>query len=206
LIQTGAIINQSELSHFGRISSTQMTQIMWLDNFAPDIQEEILFLPKTIKGRDSIKEADIRPIAKTLDRNKQRQMWKILGPSKISFCCFAPMLDGDDMVWLMWQEGIVFVKQSVYTSVARSFTNQPAQFCGHILAHAFLASLFLASLPGTYLGFNHTHQQFSLLVLIQLVPYIHILLAGAVQLHYLRGSLGDWSRWPKAQYLFTGRA
>ena len=53
-----------------------MTQIMWLDNLAPDIQEEILFLPKTTKGRDSIKEADIRPIAKTLDWNKQRQMWK----------------------------------------------------------------------------------------------------------------------------------
>ena len=71
-----AIINQSELAHFGQISTTRMTQIMWLDNLAPDIQEEILFLPKTTKGRDSIKEADIRPIAKTLDWNKQRQMWK----------------------------------------------------------------------------------------------------------------------------------
>jgi hypothetical protein len=39
------------------------------------IQEEILLLPKTINGRDPIKEADIRPIAKTLDWNKQRKMW-----------------------------------------------------------------------------------------------------------------------------------
>ena len=39
-----------------------MTQIMWLDNLAPDIQEEILFLPRTTQGRDAIKEADIRPI------------------------------------------------------------------------------------------------------------------------------------------------
>ncbi|MFY8201121.1 MAG: hypothetical protein ACOVLE_10645 [Pirellula staleyi] len=31
---------------------------------------------KRLIGRDSIKEADIRPIAKTLDSNKQRQMWK----------------------------------------------------------------------------------------------------------------------------------
>jgi hypothetical protein len=78
LIQSGAIINQSELAHFGQISTTRMTQIKWLDNIAPDIQEEILFLPRTTKGRDAIKEADLRPIAKTLDWSKKRQMWKLL--------------------------------------------------------------------------------------------------------------------------------
>ena len=78
LVQTGAIINQSELAYFGQISTTRMTQIMWLDNLAPDIQEEILFLPRTTQGRDPIKEADIRPIAKTLDWSKQRQMWNRL--------------------------------------------------------------------------------------------------------------------------------
>jgi hypothetical protein len=78
LVQSGAIINQSELAHFGQISTTRMTQIMWLDNLAPDIQEEILFLPRTTQGRDVIKEANIRPIAKTLDWNKQRQMWREL--------------------------------------------------------------------------------------------------------------------------------
>ena len=78
LVRTGAIINQSELAHFGQISTTRMTQIMWLDNLAPDIQEEILFPPRTTQGRDTIKEADIRPIAKTLDWSKQRQMWREL--------------------------------------------------------------------------------------------------------------------------------
>jgi len=53
-----------------------MTQIMWMDNLAPDTQEEILFLPNTIKGRDTIKEADARPITKTLDWKKQLQMWR----------------------------------------------------------------------------------------------------------------------------------
>ena len=77
-VQTGAIINQSELAHFGQISTTRMTQIMWLDNLAPDIQEEILFMPRTTQGRDSIKEADLRPIAKTLDWDKQRKMWRAL--------------------------------------------------------------------------------------------------------------------------------
>jgi hypothetical protein len=81
LVRTGAIINQSELAHFGQISTTRMTQIMWLDNLAPNIQEEILFLPKTVKGRDPIKESDLRPIAKTLDWGKQRQMWNKLRQS-----------------------------------------------------------------------------------------------------------------------------
>jgi hypothetical protein len=78
LVQSGAIINQSELAHYGQISTTRMTQIMWLDNLAPDIQEEILFLPRTTQGRDTIKEADLRPIAKTLDWNKQRHRWREL--------------------------------------------------------------------------------------------------------------------------------
>jgi hypothetical protein len=78
LVQSGAIINQSELAHFGQISTTRITPIIWLDNLAPDIQEEILFLPRTTHGRDAIKEAELRPIAKTLDWNKQRQMWRDL--------------------------------------------------------------------------------------------------------------------------------
>jgi hypothetical protein len=47
-----------------------------IDNLAPDIQEELLFLPRTTHGRDAIKEAVLRPIAKTLDWKRQRQMWK----------------------------------------------------------------------------------------------------------------------------------
>jgi hypothetical protein len=59
-----------------------MTQIMWLDNLAPDIQEAILFLPRITQGRDAIKEADLRPFAKTLDWSKQRQMWRELNNSE----------------------------------------------------------------------------------------------------------------------------
>jgi hypothetical protein len=59
-----------------------MTQIMWMDNLAPDIQEEILFLPNTVKGRDPIKEAEIRPIAKTLDWKRQRKMWRAIKDSQ----------------------------------------------------------------------------------------------------------------------------
>jgi len=78
LIRDGVIANQSELADFGRITTARMTQIMSLLNLAPDIQEHILFLPRTEIGRDVVKETDVRPIAATLDWRKQRRMWAAL--------------------------------------------------------------------------------------------------------------------------------
>jgi hypothetical protein len=54
-----------------------MIQIMALLNLAPDLQEEILLLPRTERGRDAVKGTDIRPIAVTLDWRKQRRMCKL---------------------------------------------------------------------------------------------------------------------------------
>lgn len=78
LVRDGVIINQSELAHYGQISTTRMSQIMWLDNLAPDIQEEILGLPRTVQGRDAILEKHVRPIAKIHDWKAQRKMWSAL--------------------------------------------------------------------------------------------------------------------------------
>ena len=63
---------------YGQISTTRMSQIMWLDNLAPDIQDAILDLPRTVNGRDPILEKDVRPIAKTHDWKEQRKMWHSL--------------------------------------------------------------------------------------------------------------------------------
>ena len=78
LVRDGVILNQSELAHYGQISTTRMSQIMWLDNLAPDIQEQILNLPPTTQGRDAILECEVRPIAKTHDWEQQRSMWAAL--------------------------------------------------------------------------------------------------------------------------------
>jgi len=83
LVRDGVIINQSELAHYGQISTTRMSQIMWLDNFAPNIQEQILALPRTLQGRDAILEREVRPIAKTHDWAEQRKRWTHL----MSQCC-----------------------------------------------------------------------------------------------------------------------
>lgn len=78
LIRDGVMTDQSELARFGRITTSRMTQIMSLLNLAPDLQDQILFLPRTERGRDEVKEAEIRPIARTLDWRKQRRQWVAL--------------------------------------------------------------------------------------------------------------------------------
>lgn len=85
LIRDGVMTDQSELARFGHITTARMTQIMSLLSLAPDLQEQLLFLPRTEHGRDMVKETDIRPLTKTLDWRKQRRMWAALG-HKIDGC------------------------------------------------------------------------------------------------------------------------
>ena len=54
----------------------RVTQIMNLLQLAPDIQEALLFLPRTVKGRDPVRERHVRPIAAELNWRKQRRLWK----------------------------------------------------------------------------------------------------------------------------------
>ena len=48
---------------------------MNLQLLAPDIQEALLFLPRTERGRDPIRERHIRPLTGILDWRKQRERW-----------------------------------------------------------------------------------------------------------------------------------
>jgi hypothetical protein len=56
---------------------------MNLLNLAPDIQEEILFLPNTTKGRDPVRERDLRPVAAVTHWNRQRKMWAQMRKDRI---------------------------------------------------------------------------------------------------------------------------
>ena len=47
---------------------------------APDLQEALLFLPPTPRGRDPIILADLMPIAARIDWRKQRRLWRQLLP------------------------------------------------------------------------------------------------------------------------------
>jgi hypothetical protein len=76
LITSGQIADQAELARLGHVSRARVTQIMNLLNLAPDIQEELLFLPRTVEGCDLTREHRLRPIAAVLDWRKQRRMWQ----------------------------------------------------------------------------------------------------------------------------------
>jgi len=82
LIRTAQIADQADVARLGRVSRPRVTQIMNLLHLAPDIQEAILHLPRTTRGRDPIQERHVRPICANLDWRKQRRMWAdVLGAS-----------------------------------------------------------------------------------------------------------------------------
>src|SRR5262245_49356407 len=81
LIRDGEITNYAELARLGHVTTARITQIMNLLNLAPDIQEAILFLPRTVRGRDPIVLRDLQPIAQQLGWEKQRAMWRELCPA-----------------------------------------------------------------------------------------------------------------------------
>ena len=68
----------ADLARLGNVSRARVTQIMNLLQLAPEIQEALLFLPRTVKGRDPIRERHIRPIAAEPDWRNQRRLWKCL--------------------------------------------------------------------------------------------------------------------------------
>ncbi len=76
LIGDGEIRDQAELARLGHVTRARVTQIMNLLCLAPDIQEEILFLPPVESGRDPIRELQLRPITLVPDWRKQRRMWR----------------------------------------------------------------------------------------------------------------------------------
>ena len=75
LVKRGDIQDYADLARLGYVTRARITQIMNLLNLAPDIQEDILFLPNTLKGRDPILEKDMRPVAAVPHWSRQRKMW-----------------------------------------------------------------------------------------------------------------------------------
>jgi hypothetical protein len=78
LCRRGEVADYADLARLAMVTRARMTQIMSLLLLAPDIQEEILYLPRSAGGRDPIREKAVRPIAAVPDWRKQRDMWKNL--------------------------------------------------------------------------------------------------------------------------------
>jgi hypothetical protein len=75
LLREGQVASYAELARLGHVTRTRVTQIMNLLNLAPDIQEEILFLPRRERGRDRLILRDLQPLAATFEWDRQRHQW-----------------------------------------------------------------------------------------------------------------------------------
>ncbi len=75
LLRDGTVWDHSDLARLAHVTQPRMTQIMNLLHLAPDIQEDLLFLPP-VEGRDPIHERMLRPLTATMDWGKQRAIWR----------------------------------------------------------------------------------------------------------------------------------
>jgi hypothetical protein len=76
LVRAGVVQDYADLARLGHVTRARMTQSMSLLNLAPDIQEEILFLPKTMTGRDPISERNLRCLTAIVRWDRQRKAWR----------------------------------------------------------------------------------------------------------------------------------
>lgn len=79
LLDTGQVKDLAEIARRGHITRARVTQIMNLLLLAPDIQEAILFLPATTKGRDLIAPRSLRQTVAETAFARQRHLLRRLG-------------------------------------------------------------------------------------------------------------------------------
>ncbi len=78
LIRGRQCTDRTELARIAMVTQPRITQVMNLLHLAPDIQEELLFLPRVMAGRDPIHEKRLRKISVQRDFSQQRRMWEDL--------------------------------------------------------------------------------------------------------------------------------
>jgi len=88
LVRAGLVDDYATLAELAHVSRARISQIMNLLVLAPGIQETLLFLPRTVRGRDPIHLRQLQPLAAVLDWRQQRTLWRTLQASK------GPVLPG----------------------------------------------------------------------------------------------------------------
>ena len=81
LLRQKVVPNYAALAHLGHVSRARISQITNLLHLAPDIQEAILFLPLTVRGRDLIRLRQLQALTQVLDWSRQRALWRRLSGS-----------------------------------------------------------------------------------------------------------------------------
>jgi hypothetical protein len=75
LLRTGKVRDYVDLAALGHVSRARITQIMNLLLLAPNLQEQILYLPRVESGRDPIHLSQLQALAGILDWPSQRRRW-----------------------------------------------------------------------------------------------------------------------------------
>ncbi len=82
MVRRGEIKDFSGLARLGCLTRARVSQVMKLVWLAPDIQQEILSLPRTLAGRFPISEVAARRIANEPLWREQRTAWNQLKQQK----------------------------------------------------------------------------------------------------------------------------
>jgi hypothetical protein len=78
VLHDGVVHDYAALGQLGPVTRARISQILALLWLAPDLQEEILYLPPTVQGRDRVQRRHLLPIAAVADWKKPRQRWREL--------------------------------------------------------------------------------------------------------------------------------
>ena len=78
LVENGMVKDYAEIARLTGTSRARISQIISLSFLAPEIQQEILFLPQEKPLPKHVKERNLRKISKTLIWKKQKKIWKTL--------------------------------------------------------------------------------------------------------------------------------
>ena len=78
LVADGIAVDFADVARLAGITRQRVSQMTALLHLAPDLQEAVLDLPRTVRGRDPIREEDVRAIAVVPEWAKQRRLWRDL--------------------------------------------------------------------------------------------------------------------------------
>ncbi len=78
ILISGEVSDISELARLSHVSQPRMSQILALNLLAPDIQEQLLFLPRVETGKSEIHEKILRKLTAEVNWSHQRDRWKML--------------------------------------------------------------------------------------------------------------------------------
>jgi hypothetical protein len=81
LIRQGHVYDYAEIATLGHVTRARVTQIMNLRLLAPDLQEQLLSIPRIAYGRETISLRKLQSLALTISWEAQRKLWMTVAES-----------------------------------------------------------------------------------------------------------------------------